>query len=138
MTTQHHRHHFRIHMPPSPRHVPRMARRRRRPRLRTRSQTIPLKTGLPDRPRNHLHRLDFRPGVRTVATHSISRRLDYRSRSRQRQRKKWCRNLSNGIGMVRIRITDYRHDRITGYDTQYPSPSRNLRIKCTTNLEMFG
>lgn len=103
-----------------------MARRRRRLWQRTRSETIPLPTRLPNRPRNYLHLLDIHPGLRPLATYGLSRRLDNSSGSWEWKRIKWSWHHGDGAWVVWIRIINHRHDRTVGYDIEYQSSGRDI------------
>lgn len=108
-------------MLPPPRHFPGVARRDRRARLRPRRQTLPLPRRLPSRPRPHLRRLRLRPRLRVMAAHRFRGRQHDRAGFRERECEEWGWHGGHDIGLVRVRVADYRDDWFARYDSEYQS-----------------
>lgn len=104
-----------------PSHLPRLARRARRRRLKHRSQTLPVAVRQPNSARTDLHFLGLRPRVRTVAAHSVGSGLDGGARLRKRERQERRRHFGDDTGLVWLCVADYRDDRSADHDFEYKS-----------------
>jgi hypothetical protein len=118
-TIQHRRHNPSILLLPAPRHVPGLARRSRRVRLRPRSQALPLAPRLPGRAGPHLRRLRLHTCLCPVAAHCLCGRLHDRPGHGEWQREQWRWDDSDDIGVVWVRVVYYRDDWAAGYDFEY-------------------
>lgn len=116
---QHRRHRPRLHLLPPARHLPRLAPRNRRARLRARRQTLSLPPRQPSCPGPHLRRLHLRARQRAVAAHGLGRGLDHRARLGERVGEVGGGHGGDGAGVVWVRAVYYRDDWAAGYDTEY-------------------
>lgn len=117
--TQHHRPNICLYLLPSARHLPRLARRSRLRRLRTRSETLPLARSLASRPIPRLHRLHVRLGLGIMATHSLSSGQRRRPRLQQRKRQKWRRHRSHDPRVDQLHPFYDCYDWTVGYDSEH-------------------
>lgn len=115
-------------MPPPPSHLPRLARRRRCPRQRTRSKALPIPASLANRPRHNFHRLHICARLRSLAAHRLCGSLHHRTRSRKWQRQERSGDYSYGVRMVRLRAADHRYDRVASYDIEYQGVGRDVQL----------
>ncbi|KFY30238.1 hypothetical protein V494_08209 [Pseudogymnoascus sp. VKM F-4513 (FW-928)] len=97
---------------------------RDRRRIRTRRQALPLATRLPGLASNHLHRLDLRACLGTVAAHGFGGREYHSAGPGEWKRQERGGGYGYGAGLVWLRVADYCDDWTAGYDTEYPGAAR--------------
>ena len=116
---QHRRHSPGIHHIPPPRHLPRLARRNRRTRLRTRREAFPLAAGFSSGTRSHLHRCRLCPRDRTMATYGFSGCKYNSARFRKWKPEVRSRDVGNDTRVVWICAVDNCDDWTAGDDSEY-------------------